>query len=282
VKLKRILVFFLSILILENCAPINSSSMDETDPSSSSSSKRNHPYPPCNLRFDSSGEIPAPINPPLILPNGLKLEEYDGEFIWPHPDDRGCLYEIRNRASATQIILENSTQIVLSELNWIREKVTVVQDGQIVFNSGIRRYVYSGLLEAWSYDDHWCIEIITIGADEVLEDPVESGSARWEKQEEIREHFDIICDSKSLKNENGYEEIFSFQILNNKPFYFYVKDGAYGINYDGIEAQLEYETLTWFRPHPGLENFIYQFQNMVVFFASRDDVGFEVVIGEFE
>ena len=292
VAISRPLMLLILASLLESCssaqltstlAPSSSSAVETAESRAEGPDERSAPYPPCNPHFDGSGDIPDPANPPVTLANGLRLEEYKGEFIWPHPEDRGCLYMGRNRATDSVIDLSNSIRIIVSYITETREEVRVIRDGRTVFVMQVRPYVYSGLLEAWSYEDHWCIEAITIDADELLDSWYGAPKQTiYEQQERVRRYYDVICDGHSLKEAGSYEEVFSFQVLDNRPFHFYKREGSFGINFDGAESQLEYDSLTWFKPHPGSESFVYQFENMVVFYASRGEDQYQVVVGAYE
>lgn len=247
-------------------------------------------YPPCVSGQDNQSLLPTQVNLPTKLHttklgNGLTLEEYSSAYVagqgWPHAQDSGCSYVTRNRATDNYISLDNSFQILLSPIDDQTELVTVKQDKLTIFETKAYTYIYSGLMEAWSYDNHWVIETLTSEAQGVDVSHKDTQSL-MDIQEKLRDYLDIIRDGVSLKEANGYQQVFSFQILNGKPFYFYKRGEKYGINYDGVEAQLDYDYVTWNRPHPGVESFVWQFQNMVLFYGSRGGKGFMVIIGAFD
>jgi len=112
-------------------------------------------------------------------------------------------------------------------------------------------------MQAWSYDDHWVIEI------------------------KNDEGVDIIRDGESLKRVNEYDKVFAFQLLDNKPFYFYRKNDIWGINYDNREIQLDYDEIPYTNVSDGMDPTILQYQNMVLFQAKRINENNSVVIGVF-
>ena len=48
----------------------------------------------------------------------------------------------------------------------------------------------------------------------------------------------LIIDGEIMNERLGYGEIFGWQLLDDKPFYFFEKNGKIGINYDGQEQNL--------------------------------------------
>jgi hypothetical protein len=92
----------------------------------------------------------------------------------------------------------------------------------------------------------------------------------------------ISVDGQLLNKQSGYQEAFGFQTLHGRPFYFFEKQGAIGISYDGVEIPLDYSEV----PHYGccsaatLNPRVYQ--NMVAFFARKGDTWYYVEIGVFD
>jgi hypothetical protein len=92
----------------------------------------------------------------------------------------------------------------------------------------------------------------------------------------------IIKDGEDLNQRFGYQEMFGYQLLNGKPFYFFDQDGEIGISYDSQETYLGYEIIPHYgccsaaalNPRPA--------QNMVSFFARKNGDWHYVEIGVFE
>ncbi|MDY0126012.1 MAG: hypothetical protein RBS09_07455, partial [Anaerolineaceae bacterium] len=55
---------------------------------------------------------------------------------------------------------------------------------------------------------------------------------------------EIFVNGVSLNEQYGYDETFGFQPLDDKPFYFFSKDGQIGINYAGETYQLGFESIS--------------------------------------
>jgi putative hemolysin len=104
----------------------------------------------------------------------------------------------------------------------------------------------------WTYDDHWVLETNLF-----LEDKPFNGQ--------------IFSDGQSLNQQNGYQESFGFQTINDRPFYFFRRDGKVDAWYDGQEISLGYDDV----PHylccgdSGLNPVARQ--GAVLFFGNKSD-----------
>lgn len=199
----------------------------------------------------------------MSLTDNLILEEYQGspDIQW---EKSGCVYDDRDRVNTKEIQLQNSTTISINPMGNGREKIIVFKEMRKVYETEISTYIYSGLIEAWEYDNHWVIEVVANNADSMPP---------------INDKIDIIRDGVSLKLENGYKEVFAFQVLAGKPFYFFKKeDDTMGINYNDKEIMVDYDDVRYSNPHPGLDGGIVQYQNMVDFAAAKNGVWHVVVI----
>jgi hypothetical protein len=130
----------------------------------------------------------------------------------------------------------------------------------------------SPLRGVWSFDEDWVLEFahitVTIDEDENTANSDAKGQLVW---------MGILVNETLLT-----DEIFGFQLMNGKPFYFFDKDGEIGIVFDEIVTPLGFEAV----PHygccsAGMLN-PRQAQNMVAFFAERDARWYYVEIGIFD
>ena len=226
-------------------------------------------YPPCAPSYLSF----PPISKPWMqfdLSNGLILKEFHGPAEFDEQES-GCRYADRDRARLTDITLDNSFRIITKPISDLQEEVVVLRNGEQVFETQIGRYAHSGLLEVWGYDDHWVIEFVTANS-EITSDGIPPGS----------ENIDIVRDGASLKQENSYKEVFAFQLLAGKPFYFFKKqDNTFGVNYDGHEIELDYDEIDYLNPRPELDKSIIQYENMVIFNPKKDGSWSYIEIGVF-
>jgi hypothetical protein len=122
----------------------------------------------------------------------------------------------------------------------------------------------------WVYESHWFLEVA-----HVEENPVDTNAAfvMW---------GEILYDGKSLNERYDYEEAFNFQLLNNKPFFFFKEDGEYGFSYDGKEAKLGYSEIPHYLCCSASAFNPLAAENMVAFYASTGEQDYYVEIGNFE
>ena len=113
----------------------------------------------------------------------------------------------------------------------------------------------------WRYGGHWALEVLYADAD------------TWAGQ--------VYIDGEPINALKGYDEAFGFQLLDARPFYFYVREGSVGISYDGEEADLGYDEVIHYRCCAESMLNPLQAVNMVAFFASRAGTWYYVEIGPF-
>ncbi|MDF2630865.1 MAG: hypothetical protein K0R39_4696, partial [Symbiobacteriaceae bacterium] len=63
----------------------------------------------------------------------------------------------------------------------------------------------------------------------------------WNGQWVVELKGDVIIDGKSLKSHHGYNEVFDWQLIDGKPFYFYRIGEKVGISYDGRHQGAQYD-----------------------------------------
>jgi hypothetical protein len=114
----------------------------------------------------------------------------------------------------------------------------------------------------WTYDGHWALEILF--ADE----------STWAGQ--------IFIDGELVNDKKGYDEAFGLQLLAEKPFFFYMRDGHAGYSYDGKETDLEYTEIPHYRCCAETEINPLPAQNMAAFFAAKNQEWFYVELGAFD
>lgn len=219
-------------------------------------------YPPCAPEETDQLAAPTPAIPdsaPRKLADGLTIEEYRSFVYHVHLQDSGCIYD-HFLFTDTKININSSYQIIFQPLDMQTEMIRVLKEGNDIYDAKTFTYGSSGLVQAWSYNDHWVIEI---------------------KNEFAEYGIDIIRDGQSLKKANKYDSIMAFQILNNHPFFFFRRSGKWGINYDDKEIQLNYDKIPYTNVSDGMDPSIVQYQNMVLFQAERNSKMYTVVIGAF-
>ncbi len=276
-ELKNISLGFALALILMSCAPATKAiSTEVTLPTltiapTHLATLSLSSYPPCTSTFFTK---PASeyVSTPILqhkLSNGLILREYSTNeaSIGIREEESGCRYNTWLYSyEETEINLNNLFQVTASPIDNRKEKIVVKHNNEKVFETNVNSSIRSGLLGAWEYDGHWAIEILT---DEIT-------------FPRIAKSVDIICDGVSLKETKNYREVFAFQLIDNKPLYFFVnQNNIWGINYDNIETKLDYDTPPDIIIHDGADGSIYQYQNMVLFYELKANVPIFVAIGAF-
>ena len=122
----------------------------------------------------------------------------------------------------------------------------------------------------WVYDDHWVLETALITS------RLEGNMVYTDATGRISQ------DGKLLNDLYDYEEMFGFQLMAGRPFYFFKQDGKIGFSYDGQAVEAGYDEI----PHydccsaAGLNPV--RAQNMVAFFAQRDSIWYYVEIGVYD
>jgi hypothetical protein len=100
-----------------------------------------------------------------------------------------------------------------------RGQAQVWQGEELVFGFAGVFLVDMPVKGLWSWEGHWLLEV---------------------------DGF-LIQDGQILNEALGYEEIFGWQLLNGKPFYYFRKGPRVGISYDGVRLPVYYEEVIHYR-----------------------------------
>jgi hypothetical protein len=145
------------------------------------------------------------------------------------------------------------------EVGW----VTVTRNKQEIYK------IFTGdispitpLRSLWVYDNHWVLETAFVKVP----------------------HYDeatgqITLDGELLNEKQGYEEAFNFQTINDRPFYFFKKDGKIDAWYDGQVIPLGYDEINHYACCSAAELNPMMWKNMVTFFSTLGKKRFLVKIG---
>jgi hypothetical protein len=139
--------------------------------------------------------------------------------------------------------------------------ILVTRNGQEIFRTdagGISPM--PALQNLWAYDTHWVLETNLF-----LEDKPFNGQ--------------VFLDGVSLGLQNGYDEVFNFQTINGRPFYFFRQKGKVEAWYDGQVIPLGYDEVqhyvccadSWLNPKAS--------QGAVVFFGVKGQTWYLVRLG---
>ena len=159
----------------------------------------------------------------------------------------------------------------------ISSSVKVSRNGEVIYTIQVgtaSTEAIPNLWGLWAYDNHWVLEVAH-ATDNIIFSYANGSDVFGE----------IIQDGISLNKQHGYQETFGFQLMRGKPFYFFKKQGWFGISYDHREIPLGYAQI----PHYGCCSASAlnprSAESMVAFFARRGTVRPEwhyVEIGVFE
>jgi len=125
----------------------------------------------------------------------------------------------------------------------------------------------------WTYRNHWFLEVARTINREVIE-----GNAHHVYTDVKGE---LIQDGDSINKRYGYQETFGSQLLNDNPFYFFMKNGRVGISFDGQETILDYNDVSHYRCCSYSVFNPKGFRNMVSFYGKKGDKWYYVAIGVF-
>jgi hypothetical protein len=234
--------------------------------------------------------------PRLPLPFGLRVEEHlllekpagdvtkpffvpvlgsEKNILKKHSADRE-----RVGGAGTKVNIDNET---LEAKEFYRAKaggrnnhigVQVIRKEKVVYSEVLGdQSPVNAIWGLWAYQKHWFLEVARCKTEERKEG---NGISVYTDC-----NGDIIHDGKSVNKRNGYKESFGFQLMNGNPFHFFEKDQQIGISYGGEEALLGYAEIPhYYCCEPSMLNPIAS-QNMVSFFARRDNNWYYVEIGVF-
>jgi len=118
------------------------------------------------------------------------------------------------------------------------------------------------IMGLWLWDNHWALETVYTTGEE----------------NQVKMTGQISLDGVWLNAQQGYEEAFGFQLLAERPFFFFQHKGTIHAWYDGEVLELGYEEVphylccSWAPQNP------VAFKNMVSFFGRRGETWYYVEI----
>lgn len=146
----------------------------------------------------------------------------------------------------------------------ISSSVEVSHNGEIIYIIPVgtaSTEAIPNLWGLWAYDNHWVLEVAHATQKGVFSDAIGPDVLG-----------EIIQDGISLNKQHGYQETFGFQLMKGKPFYFFKKQGWFGISYDHREIPLGYAQIPHYRCCSASALNPRSAENMVAFFARRGTV----------
>jgi hypothetical protein len=149
-------------------------------------------------------------------------------------------------------------------------KIVLQQDGKTILNiDGGDISPISPLRGLWVDDDHWTLEIASV-TNKITESSVNSVAVGQ-----------IYQDGKYLNDLYGYEEMFGYQILNGKPFYFYKKDRKIHLSYNNEDLPILYDEVPHYGCCSSAELNPIAASNWIDFWGKREGIWYYTEIGRY-
>jgi hypothetical protein len=128
--------------------------------------------------------------------------------------------------------------------------VTLKRNGKDIYRikTGMASPV-TALRGLWTYDGHWVLETAYVTLDRV--------SGR------------LTRDGRLLNDNLGYSDVFNFQLMGGRPFYFFTRRGKIGYSFDGRESMPAYDEVPHYGCCSAAELNPRQARDMVAFFARK-------------
>jgi hypothetical protein len=218
---------------------------------------------PAGLRLLEHRLVRAPDLDPLIF---LPQEGTQAEVLARHADDRARGFPDRSFLDGNNPAVwapweAGRLVAVVTEM----EGAAPLQSVQVRYGDSVLLTEPAGLPSPalplqglWTYPGHWALEILL------------STPEAWVGL--------VFIDGQSLNEVHGYEESFGFQLLSDKPFYFYQRDGQIGLSYDGQETDLAYSGIPHYQCCSGAALNPQPARDMVSFFAQREEAWYYVEV----
>jgi hypothetical protein len=136
--------------------------------------------------------------------------------------------------------------------------VSLYLDDELAYQSSMLSgaATYGDMDGPWSYGGHWAIVLL---------------DGKRKEDGQIAPMNRVVIDGQDINTLHNYEQSFQFAVLDERPFYFYQREGRIGISFDGQEFAREYDEIPHYRCcSPALLN-PHISMNMVRFFARRGE-----------
>jgi len=129
--------------------------------------------------------------------------------------------------------------------------LNVLKDGEVIYTTEVILSVTPPVRALWSFNGQWVLEM----------------------------NETVLIEGKDLRQQREYDEIFHWQPLSDRPFYFFVEDGKVGLSYDSQVLPVQYDQVIHGQCcEPAVFNPAGN-DRMVWFYALRDGVWYYVELG---
>lgn len=203
--------------------------------------------------YELSGK-PNSDSPSFKSIDGREFTTADFEVSKPFPSR-----QVKGMPLTLSVTLGSDT--IAAEQEDSGNYILVTRNGKEIFRTdagGISPM--PSLQNLWTYDNHWVLETNLFLADKPF-------------------NGQVFLDGVSIGQQNGYDEVFNFQTINGRPFYFFRQNGKVDAWFDGQVIPLGYDDVqhyvccadSWFNPKA--------FEGAVLFFGVKDNTWYFVRLG---
>lgn len=244
---KKILILIMTSVVLVSCSP-NIASEQAPQMTSTPAKATRTPTQPAPTQNSTSTAAPTPGPLPTAIPNesGLTIEENEiiGDIDFEpltfepvHGSQEAILErhaEEKERPSGNliSVVINEEDRLTASEYFASPEEgiVTLRLNNEIIFEVGIGEgSTVTNLRGLWVEDGDWVLEVAHVT------------SVKQDNTVHLEIIGQVYRNGVNLNDLYGYEEIFGYQHLDDKPFYFYKLDGKIHLSYDGKDLPIWYD-----------------------------------------
>lgn len=186
--------------------------------------------------------------------DGREFTSADFEISEPFPSK-----QVKDIPLTLSVTLKG--EIITAEQVDSGNHIVVTRNGNEIFQTDMGGISpMPSLQNLWTYDEHWVLETNLFLADKPF-------------------NGQVFLDGESISQQNGYEEVFNFQTINGRPFYFFRHDGKVDAWFNGQTIALGYDDVphyaccsdSWLNPKA--------LQGAALFFGIKNDTWYFVQIG---
>jgi hypothetical protein len=150
--------------------------------------------------------------------------------------------------------------------------IHIVRQGEVIFTiSAGDGSPIQALRGLWSFSNHWVLEIAYVTEEISVNNEITDNTIGK-----------VIQDGKIINEKGPYKEVFGFQLLKEKAFYFFIRNKKVWISYDNHEFELQYDQVPHYLCCSGSVLNPKVSRNMVSFFGRKGSQWFYVEMGVFD
>jgi hypothetical protein len=244
---KKILILIMTSVAMVGCSP-NLASEQAPQMTSTPARATRTPTLPASTQSSSLTATPTlePLTTPIPNESGLTIEEneivgdIDFEPLTFEPVygsqeailERHAEEKERPSGNLISVVINEDDRLIASESFASPEEgiVTLRLNNEIIFEADIGvGSTVTNLRGLWVEGEDWVLEV------------AHASSVKQDNSVHLEIIGQVYRNGVNLNDLYGYEEIFGYQHLGDKPFYFYKLNGKIHISYDGVDLPLWYD-----------------------------------------